>query len=257
METLRYMLAVCALCLGPVAAVAQDNLVRLHAPAALVETGLLRHILPRFSLKTQVRVELVGPENGPATADMVLGADGRAVFEGTGQVWHMDLRRPDHPGTARLADWLLSDVGRRTVTGYAPEGVALFTLPKPAAPVVVAAVASGDAAAGLLISRAKCGRCHVVDAATQWSGIGSTPSFAVLRGFEDWQDRFATFYVLNPHPSFTIIPELTVPFPEGRPPAIVPVDMTLSELESVMAYVTTMTPADLGQPLDQNSSVHQ
>lgn len=239
------MLTVAILCLWPALGMAQDRLVGLHAPEALVETGLLKHILPRFSLKTQVKVQLV-----PASdANMVLGAQGPALFEGAGQMWHMSVQTPDHAATERFADWLTSDVGRRTVTGFAPNGVALFTLPQETEPVALTAVATGDAIAGQALSRSKCARCHVVDDTTRWSGIGSTPSFAVLRSLADWEDRFAAFYALNPHPAFTIITDVTPPFPQDRPPAIVPVELTIDELEAVLAYVTAMSPADLGQPL--------
>ena len=39
---------------------AEDGALRLSAPASLLETGLLKYLLPRFSLKTGTRTELVG-----------------------------------------------------------------------------------------------------------------------------------------------------------------------------------------------------
>ena len=44
----------------PISVLADERLVRLYAPEALIDTGMMRHILPRFTLKTQVRVETGG-----------------------------------------------------------------------------------------------------------------------------------------------------------------------------------------------------
>lgn len=246
MTGLRRILVVLTLCLLPFTAQANDRLVRVYAPEPLIETGLLKYILPRFSLKTQVRVELVG---AAANADLVLGGKGQALFHGAGRTWHMDLRRPDHKGTKRLSDWLVSEVGKRTVTGYAPQGEPLFGPPQEAARAVVDLDLGGDAVLGLEVSRSKCIRCHRVDDEHRMSGIGSTPSFAVLRSLSDWQARFEAFYLLNPHPSFTVVEGVTEPFPIDRPPPIFPVSMTLDEVEAVLAYVAAMDAADLGAPL--------
>jgi len=230
---------------GPVLAGADDRPVRLYVPEVLIETGLLRHVLPRFSLKTQVQVEIVAA----GIADIALGASGQALFEGAGQVWSMAVQTHDHAGTTRFADWLTSEVGRRTITSFAPNGTALFTLSSVSSTAEAEVEFDGNQALGRQVSRTKCIRCHSVDDDTQLAGIGSTPSFAVLRSLSNWQDRFATFYVRNPHPSFTIIANLTAPFPRDRPPPIAPITLTLDELENVLAYVGAMQAADLGAPL--------
>lgn len=243
---MRRVWMIALICLLPLAAMANDRLVRVYAPAALVETGLMKHALPRFSLKTQVRVELVATAG---EADLVLGEAGRALFRGLGQQWHMTLARQGHPGTDRLAGWLESDVGQRTILGFAPDGEPLFSPPSEAVVEVAAVEPEGDAGLGHAVSRIQCGRCHAVDQAGRKNDIGSTPSFFVLRSFADWQDRFAAFYVLKPHGAFTQIAEVTEPFPDERPPPIVPVTLTLDELEAVLAYVAGLEAADLGAPL--------
>ncbi len=230
---------------GPV--LAEDKLVRVQAPQALMDTGLLKFALPRFSLKTQVRIEYV-PEG--AEADLVIGDTGRAIFQGPNQVWKMDVRSADHPGTKQLADWLASDVGQRTIASYAPDGTALFGPPQAEARVVVEVTLDGDAELGHKVSREKCTRCHAVDEATKGWGIGSTPSFGVLRSLDDWEGRFAAFYALNPHPAFTQIEDVTDPFPMDRPSPIAPVELTFDELQAMLAYVAAMPAADLGKPLD-------
>ena len=225
---------------------ADDRLVRLYAPEALVDSGVLQFILPRFSLKTQVRVEQVGDAG---VADLALGDQGRPVFAGLGQTWHMDIRNADHPGTARLADWLLSEIGQNTVASFAPDGDAPFGPPETVTVETATISYEGDAEEGHRVSVEKCTRCHAVDAATRGAGIGSTPSFGVLRALPDWDYRFTVFYVLNPHPSFTQITDVTPPFPIDRPSPIVPIELTLDELEALMAYVAGMDAADLGAPL--------
>lgn len=247
MNAIRWLIGAALLSIAPLAALAEAKLVRLYAPASLVDTGVLKFALPRFTLKTQVRVELLPDPD--AEADMILGDSGRALFQGAGQVWRMNISNPDHPGTKRLADWLTSDVGQRTVLGYAPEGVALFEPPSATTQTEEVVALDGDAALGLEVSRSRCGRCHKVEATKRVVGIGSTPSFPVLRSLADWEERFSIFYVLNPHPAFTIITDLTEPFAEERPSPIVPIEMSLDEFEAMMAYVTTMPAADLGAPL--------
>ena len=71
----------------------------------------------------------------------------------------------------------------------------------------------------------------------------------MLRSLGDWEERFGAFYVLNPHPAFTQIPEVTAPFPIDRPSPIAPIELSIEELEAVMAYVALLDAADLGAPL--------
>ncbi|KIT15716.1 hypothetical protein jaqu_25930 [Jannaschia aquimarina] len=218
---------------------------RVAVPDQLAETGLIDHVAPRYSLKYGVRIEQV---NGNAPADLVLGETGQAVFEGQTQVWHIRSVE-DHPDGPAFVDWLLSETGRKTVTSYAPGGDPLFTGP----PTISAGPADrgfeGDALLGLDISRVHCARCHAVEEAGRLNAIGSSPSFMVLRTLDDWPQRFETFYVLNPHPAFTQIADVTPPFPIDRPSPIAPVDMTLEDLDAILAYVADLPAADLGAPL--------
>ncbi|MBO9463740.1 hypothetical protein J7443_00735 [Tropicibacter sp. R15_0] len=246
---MRMVLLILIVLTLPLGAAAQDRLTRLYAPEALIETGLLRHILPRFSLKTQVKVEIV--TDGTA-ADILLGADGRALFQDSNRTWHLKQLSKGHKPSERLAKWLRSDVGIRTITGYAPNGKALFQPPAESAEDPQEVALDGDVNLGLQTAKAKCGRCHAVDPSTRMTSIGSTPSFFILRTLGDWQERFANFYDLNPHPAFTQVADLTDPFPEDRPSPIVPVEMTLDEVAAILAYVSGLDGADLGKPLEHN-----
>ncbi len=229
----------------PLASLAQDRLVRLYAPAELVETGLFKYAMPRFSLKTQVKVTLVDQRDG---ADMVIGPDGTPLFEGLGVVWAASTTETPH--TKKLMDWMRSDVGQRTIFGFAPEGgPALFSAPRIKEATVAPATIGDDAVLGKQVSRDKCARCHAVDEQTRMSTIGSTPSFFVLRTFEDWEYRFSIFYVLAPHSAFTQIKDVTEPFAINRPSPIVPIELSMGEVEAILAYMAVLSPADLGAPI--------
>lgn len=225
---------------------AADDL-RLAAPQALVKSGLLQYVLPRFSLKTGVRVEVVEEQ---AQADLMLTNQdaGTAVFQGPNATWSL-MVLTESDDAARLADWLTSKIGKRTITSFEVDGSVPFTLPKAQKTKVVAVSFEGDAVLGKTLSAEFCGRCHVVDPADRMNDIGSTPSFSVLRAMRDWDRRFQTFYALNPHPAFTQIEDVTPPFPIDRPSPIIPVEMTLDDLEAILAYVSALAPADLGAPL--------
>lgn len=241
------LVMIVSLFLLPMAAGADERLVRLAAPQALVESGLLRHILPRFSLKTAHRVEIVASGD---PAEVALGPEGRALFQGAGAVWHLRILDEGHSGAKRFSDWLTSDIGMRTVMGFAPEGEALFGPPQVKAVEAVRVEIGGDAELGHEVSQVLCGRCHAVDEAGRKNSIGSTPSFFVLRSLGDWEERFAAFYVLKPHGAFTQIEDVTDPFPPERPSPIVPIEMTLDDLEAIMSYVAVLAAADLGKPLE-------
>jgi ABC-type tungstate transport system permease subunit len=107
----------------PVASWANDRLVRLYAPDTLIETGMMRHVLPRFTLKTQVHVELVPTVEA---ADMVWGTDGVALFQQDETIWKVALRDAPNAGTTRFADWLSSEIGQRTILGFSQDGTPLF-----------------------------------------------------------------------------------------------------------------------------------
>ena len=68
-------------------ALAQDKTFTLAAPDTLVESGILKFILPRFSLKTQTRITVVDPGS---EADASFGKDGMVAFQGLDQVWRFD-----------------------------------------------------------------------------------------------------------------------------------------------------------------------
>ena len=182
-----------------------------------------------------------------AGGDVVIGRTGVPVFAGLDEVWHISVSNAAGPDL--FTQWLLSDIGMRTIEAFQPDGVAIFSahiMDEAAQPVLRF---DGDPLQGETLSLKHCGRCHVINHSNRMDGMGQTPSFALMRTFEDWQNRFATFYVLNPHPSFTQIANITAPFSAHFPPAIVPLEMTQEEIDHILSYVATIAPADLGAPL--------
>ncbi len=242
------LLAGAGLFASPSISAAQSKSFRLGAPDGLVATGFLKFLLPRFSLKTGTRIEIVAPDDARDAA-FVLGGPGVPAFDGPDGTWVLTGADAGNEHVGRFSDWLTGDVGKKTIDAFRLDGQVMFTAATGLAVVEEEVVISGDIVLGEELSVRHCGRCHVVNHATRFSNIGSTPSFAVMRGFSDWRYRFEAFFALNPHPSFTQVEGVTEPFDISRPSPIVPVEMTLEDLDAILAFVTNMKPADLGAPI--------
>ena len=232
----------CFVVLMAVPAWGQEKSFALEVPQGLLDTGFMKHLLPRFSLKTGVRIT---PGTDPG--DAVFGDSGTPVFRQGDVIWH--FAKTDGPHTETFEKWLLSDVGKRTIEAFAPEGTALFSADVSVQVVVETAALEGDAVLGEKVALAQCGRCHVVNDSNRMNAIGSSPSFALMRTFPDWQQRFEAFFTLRPHPAFTQVDEVTEPFPENLPSPIAPIEVTLDEIDAITAYVGSLEPADLGAPI--------
>lgn len=240
---MRIILLCLSLLLTTSPAAAQDGPLGLAAPDTVVDSGLLQYILPRFSLKTSIRV--VSDADG--VMQLTTAAPGVAVFQGDGITYY--LRADDSKRQIRFRDWLLSDIGKRTIDNFQPDGVQLFSSDIVQIKTDDAPVLDGDTARGADLSLSLCGRCHVIGPQNRMKGLGSTPSFAVLRSLPDWTDRFEQFFVRAPHGAFTQIADVTLPFDPARPPPIVPLEMTLDDLDAIVAFVAQTKAADLGAPL--------
>jgi len=245
----RHVLALAAICaLTGHSAMAQDKSFTLQAAPELIESGLIKHLVPRFSMKTGIRIA-VEPLEAPQPDAARLGpGDGDLALARAGADFALALPEGD-PHAARFGDWLLGEVGQRTIASFVPpegaafEGAANRPEPEPELDMSV------DVTQGIALSLTHCGRCHVIGPQNRKGGNASTPSFGVLRTLPDWLRRFETFYVLNPHPAFTEIADVTPAFDPERPPPIVPVEMSLEDLDEILAYVARMEPADLGAPI--------
>jgi mono/diheme cytochrome c family protein len=238
---LKPLIFAAALVASPV--LAQDKAFTLQVPDALTERGFTKHLLPRFSLKTGIRIT-VSPEAGEAA----FGTEGRPVFRQGKTIWHLSKPEGD-PEIDAFEDWLVSDVGKRTIEAFTLHGDPIFSADVAVKAEQVAVALTGDAALGETLSLSQCGRCHVINESNRMNAIGSSPSFRLMRTFPDWQERFETFFLLKPHPAFTQVTDVTEPFPEHLPSPIVPIELTLEQIEAITAYVGSITPADLGAPI--------
>jgi len=239
-----------ALLLVPALAPAQEPAFGLYAPAALAESGILRFLLPRFSLKTGIRPTLLTDESA-AEARFNSNA-GTPVMQGAGEMWYLALSGEDTPEgrkAERFLGWLLSDIGKRAIEKFGDDTGAGFTAAIATQEPEMVAVFEGNAAKGEAFSYANCGRCHVIGERNRMQGIGSTPSFAILRTLPDWELRFSTFYERVPHPAITQLEGVSPPFNLAHPPTIHPVELSLDDLENILTFVSNIAPADLGAPL--------
>ena len=246
----------------------------LAAPDELATSGLLKFILPRFSFKANIGIDTVtghvplGVDASPALSEVwliELPVDGIDLDYSPDVVLEHAFSRGDDASSVRYAtvmrrdgaieqvrkfvDWLHSEVGHRTIAAFRDDGVQVY-FPAAQVSVEVAQVElPGNAAEGERLSLQHCGRCHVVNESNRMAGLGSTPSFRALRANDKWQERFESFFARNPHPSFTQIEGITEPFHVSRPPPIVPLELTLQDVEAILAYVSRIEPADLGAPV--------
>ncbi len=233
----------------------------LLADERLEQSGLLGFLLPRFTLKHRIRPELETASSdalAEARADLVL-APVEAV-PGSRAVFHRDGAEPTEAYAVRLApdgpdeaatfrDWIAGPVGQATIAAFATTGGPAY---RPGAPETAAPAPepiTGDTAQGARLALVHCGRCHVVGEINRMGGIGSTPSFGALRAIPGWEDKFRAFWAANPHPSFTQIDGVTDPFDPLNPPHIAPVEITLDELDAILAYAASIVPKDLGAPV--------
>lgn len=237
------VLPVCLTLLLSSSPVAAQDAIGVAAPKEVVDSGLLEHILPRFSLKSSIRIKSL-PE-GPVV--IAPEPPGEPVFSGEGTIYY--LRIQNDPGQHRFLEWMTSTVGQNTISRYERDGVSPFRAHAAKSGPLDTPSPDGNAIRGAELSLNLCGRCHVVGPRNRMNGLGSTPSFSVLRGLPDWIVRFEEFFVRNPHGAFTQITDVTAPFPPDRPSPIVPIELTLDDLDAIIAHVASTAAADLGAPL--------
>lgn len=217
-------------------------------PVHMLESGFDKQILPRFGFKHRIRVTPVA--EGEADLELSDQPGGfRIMADGEDRVWYLAILTDEAEAAEKAAtflEWLQSTPGKAAIESFAPEGSQIYSTEIRVVVVQEVETFDGDKVQGAHLALVHCGRCHVVDERNRMGGIGSTPSFAALRGRENWSDLFRAFYVQNPHPSFTQVEGVTEPFDPNRQIHIAPVEITLDEIEAIAAFVETIKPKDLG-----------
>ncbi|MCP4330773.1 MAG: hypothetical protein GY791_20480 [Alphaproteobacteria bacterium] len=97
------------------------------------------------------------------------------------------------------------------------------------------AAAEGDAEAGRKLAAQHCTRCHVVGDINPYGGIDSTPSFRLLVGMADYDERFGTFYARRPHPVFVRIEEIDNE--QGSTLGAAAFTISVTDIEDLLAFV--------------------
>lgn len=214
----------------------------------MLAEGLDKQLLPRFKFKHRITITPVTE----GEADMAFGAEGNRVFQRIGgDVIRLDIRTESADARTFL-DWLKSGPGKAAIENFKPDGSQVYTTEQAAVVVERTETFDGDKVDGARLALIHCGRCHVVDKRNRMGGIGSTPSFAALRGRENWSDLFRAFWAHNPHPSFTQVEGVTEPFDPNKALHIAPVEITMDEIEAITAFVATIKPKELGRPVQAN-----
>ncbi len=214
----------------------------------MLAQGFDKQILPRFKFKHRITVTAVTDTD----ADMVFGPEGNRVFQIIeGEPVRLEILT-ENPEAKTFLDWLKSGPGKAAIEGFKPEGTQVYTTEQTAVVVEKVETFDGDKEDGSRLAIVHCGRCHVVDKRNRMGGIGSTPSFAALRGRENWSDLFRAFWAHNPHPSFTQVEGVTEPFDPNKELHVAPVEITMDEIEAITAFVATITPKELGRPVQAN-----
>lgn len=219
----------------------------------IVPVDLVQYILPRFSLKTRVRfdrVETSGdihftaeePEVGTAVFTL---KSGTVIYIGTSTSLGKD---PDY---IALVDWLLSEPGRATIADFRQEGSQVAFPVEAVEAATVEVVIVGDLENGRELSTNHCRRCHKVDRADKYAGIGNSPSFHAMRSFEDWYTRFSAFYAVSPHKALISVEGSGIEKDRDLI-TIAPIDLKMSDVNDIVAFVHSLTPLDLGKPIQVN-----
>ena len=99
---------------------------------------------------------------------------------------------------------------------------------------------------GERLVRHHCTRCHVVGDLNKYGGIGSTPSFGAIKSLPDWQERFAAFWSLLPHPSVVRVDGLSLERPKGLLATTKQIFLDIDDVDAIQAYVDTLPVKDLG-----------
>ena len=245
---MKLWITVCIALAATTGSVASQELT-LKMPASMLAEGFDKQILPRFKFKHRIAIAPVTDGD----ADMVLGTEpiGTRVFQGNDDTeFRLSIETDNADAKAQAATflgWLQSVPGKAAIESFAPDGTPRYTTELKAVAVAVPETFDGDTEIGARLALVHCGRCHVIDKRNRMGGIGSTPSFAAMRGRSNWPDLFRAFYVENPHPSFTQVEGVTEPFDPNRQIHVAPVEITLEEIEAITAFVATLKPKDLGR----------
>jgi len=226
--------------------------VLIDLPSEMSDSGFAAHVLPRFQFRARIKLVPATPDQTAVVGFTKARGKGTPVLTARdGTVFSLRFPKGNAAGQ-KLLKWFLSTPGKNAVASFPKGGPPLFSIYQ--APTITEQnhLPEGNALLGSELALRHCGRCHVVDERNRMGGIGSTPSFGALRARDNWQTLFRVFWTEPPHPSFTLIPGMTDAFTSTRPAYISPVQLTLEQVDAIIAFVASIAPKDLGAPLSFN-----
>ena len=219
----------------------------------VIPSELVQYVIPRFSLKTRIRfdqVESAGdiqlvterPETGAEVLKLVSGETVYITAVG-GAVESSDYRA--------FVDWLVSEPGRATIADFElMVSRSRFRRP-PRKLLRIEMVIVGNIDHGRELSSDHCRRCHKVDRADKYAGIDNAPSFHAMRTFDDWYIRFSRFYAVSPHKALISVEGSGIEKNRALI-TIAPIDLQMDDINDIVAFVNSLTPLDLGKPIQFN-----
>ena len=219
----------------------------------LIPEALVQYMIPRFALKTRIRFERV--ESG---GDLQLSSDpnlmGVPIFtlKPNRTVMLVTTRGDqDQKQFEIFRDWLQSGPGRSALSDFRQNGLQVAYPVEAPEEAPIKFVIVGNPVLGEKISKLQCQRCHKVNRANKYSGVGNAPSFHAMRAFDDWYIRFSTFYAANPHKALISVTGSGIEKDRDMI-AIAPIDMEIEDINHIVAFVHSLTPLDLGKPIQLN-----
>tara|TARA_B100000902_G_C27232781_1_gene875788 strand:+ start:397 stop:1173 length:777 start_codon:yes stop_codon:yes gene_type:complete len=226
--------------------------VSVEFPEELLMVEFDKYILPRFKFKTQISL-LANMENGGFDAKLGILSSGKAVFSDlNGFVYRLETKTSDAGKMSKLEkfiSWFNSPSGVMTIEDFSIQGVQAFKAVEYVEEKEEVEIFDGDIASGLSLSQDHCKRCHVVDE-NSFAGIDSSPSFHAMRSFDNWHERFTAFWTVSPHLNVISITEVYEAGSNSVPTTIAPIELSLDQIDDILAYVASIKPKDLGKPIN-------
>ena len=218
-----------------------------------IPEALVQYMIPRFALKTRIRFERVesGGDIQLSHDPNLMGVPSFTLQPNRTVMLVTTLGDQDQAQFEIFREWLQSGPGRSALSDFRQNGLQVaYPIEAPEeAPIEFVIV--GNPVLGEEISTLHCQRCHKVNRADKYSGIGNAPSFHAMRAFDDWYIRFSTFYAANPHKALIFVAGSGIE-KDLDMIAIAPIDMKIEDINHIVAFVHSLIPLDLGSPIQLN-----
>jgi len=223
----------------------------VHFPEELKMIEFDKHLLPRFKFKTQIAIKNSDEED---SHDVLIGIieKGQPIFSDlNGFLYRLEIITLDEDKrkkAEKFMTWLTSPSGIAVIEDFSIDDTPIFKGIKHQKEEKIVMNFAGNITSGLSLSQVHCKRCHVVDN-NAFAGIDSSPSFHALRSIKNWEEKFRAFWTVSPHLSVISITDIYEAGSSRSPVTMVPIELNLSEVEDILAYVASIKPKELGEAI--------